>query len=345
MSANYVSLQQLHTFGLPVNAKRVVIASQAQEIRQAWFDSRQEDLPFLLLGEGSNVLFLEDFAGIVVFNRLKGVEINEQADSWQVHVGAGENWHQLIQTLLGQGVYGLENLALIPGCAGSAPIQNIGAYGLEFKDICNYVELLNLDSGEVVRLSAAQCQFGYRESLFKHQYRQGYAVIAVGLKLSKKWQPRLNYGELKNFDPQTVTPQQVFDSVCHMRQSKLPNPAVTGNAGSFFKNPLVSRQQGEAILRDYPNAPVYPVGDETVKLAAGWLIDQCQLKGKQIGGAMVHPKQALVIVNYAQAIPQDVVALASLVQKSVHTAFSVLIEPEVRFIARSGEVNAMECLS
>ncbi|MBK5075139.1 UDP-N-acetylmuramate dehydrogenase [Budviciaceae bacterium CWB-B4] len=345
MTHPFVSIQNLHTFGLPVHARRVIVAESAEQLVDAWQKSEQQQCPALLLGEGSNMLFLEDFDGWIIQNRIKGREIGQSANNWYLHVGAGENWHELVRFALEHNIAGLENLALIPGCVGSAPIQNIGAYGVELKDVCEYVDLLNLRTGELTRLKTEQCHFGYRESIFKHQFRDGYAIVAVGLKLPKQWKPVLSYGDLRQFDLATVTPMQVFDAVCAMRTSKLPDPNVTGNAGSFFKNPVVSAQQAADILKHYPGAPHYPQADGQEKLAAGWLIDMCQLKGHRIGGAAVHQQQALVLINQDNATSQDVVALAAYVQKQVAERFNVVLEPEVRFIGKTGERNALEVLA
>lgn len=338
-------LQAHHTFSLPVNAYSITIADSKEQIINAWKAANQRDLPFLLLGQGSNVLFLEDFAGYVVINAIKGIEIQESAQDWLIHVNSGENWHELIGYLLEQGISGLENLALIPGCAGSAPIQNIGAYGIEFKDVCAYVDLLDLTTRKIRRLTTEACEFGYRDSIFKHQYQSGYAIIAVGLQLSKQWQPVLTYGDLKSLDRENVTAKAVFDCVCQMRKSKLPDPDELGNAGSFFKNPIVDENVAQHILTAYPNAPMYRQQDGTVKLAAGWLIDQCELKGYQIGGAAVHHKQALVIVNLGHASSQDIADLAGYIRQQVVERFNVSLEPEVRFIAGYGEIDAVEFLS
>ena len=262
-----------------------------------------------------------------------------------MHVNGGENWHQLVEWSLSQGIDGLENLALIPGCAGSAPIQNIGAYGVEFKDVCDYVDVLNLNTGEQFRLQASECEFGYRESIFKHRYAQGYVITAVGLKLAKNWQPILKYGSLVNFDPQAVTAKQVFDEVCHIRRSKLPDPKEFGNAGSFFKNPVVSAEQFAKIQKQVENLPHFPQPDGSVKLAAGWLIDQCHLKGFQIGGAAVHQQQALVLINKGNATGQDVVKLAHHIRQTVADKFGVYLQPEVRFMGAKGEVNSEQIIS
>lgn len=339
------SLKPFNTFGIDAQAAHSVRAEDEQQLLSAWQSARAQSQPVLILGEGSNVLLLEDFAGTVILNRIAGIAVREEQDAWFLHVGAGENWHRLVEYTLDRGIAGLENLALIPGCAGSAPIQNIGAYGVELRQVCDYVDCLALDTGERRRLTAEECRFGYRDSIFKHQYQHRYAITALGLRLPKRWQPVLSYGDLTRLDPQTVTPRQVFDAVCQMRRSKLPDPKLTGNAGSFFKNPVVTQPQAAALLADYPGAPHYPQADGTVKLAAGWLIDRCQLKGHRQGGAAVHRQQALVLINEHNATAQDVVALAHDVRQRVGEQFNVWLEPEVRFIGASGEVSAVETIA
>ena len=339
------SLKPWNTFGIDHNANKIIRAESVQQLLEAWQESVSNGQPVLMLGEGSNVLFLEDFAGTIIINRILGIETEESAEAWHVHVGAGENWHKLVQYTLSQGMPGLENLALIPGCVGSSPIQNIGAYGVELQRVCAYVDCVELSTGNTRRLTAEACRFGYRDSIFKHEYQDRYAIVAVGLRLSKQWQPVLTYGDLTRLDPATVTPQNVFEEVCRMRTSKLPDPKVNGNAGSFFKNPVVSAEQAAALLEKSPKAPHYPQPDGTVKLAAGWLIDQCQLKGVSIGGAAVHPLQALVLINQNHATSKDVVRLAHHVREQVGAKFNVWLEPEVRFIGHRGEVNAVEVIA
>ncbi|QUY46782.1 UDP-N-acetylmuramate dehydrogenase [Serratia plymuthica] len=345
MSTERASLKTHNTFALPVNTAHLVIADTIELMIKVWQKTQKRQEPLLVLGEGSNVLFLEDFAGTVMINQFKGIDIREDKDAWYLHVGAGENWHGLVCSTLDKGIPGLENLALIPGLVGSAPIQNIGAYGIELKSVCNYVDLLDFNTGAIDRIPTSECGFGYRESIFKHHFQIGHIIVGVGLRLSKQWSPMLNYGDLTKMDPETVTPRQIFDSVCAMRRSKLPDPAVTGNAGSFFKNPLVSEEKGAELVALYPDMPHYPQRDGQVKLAAGWLIDQCELKGYQIGGAAVHRQQALVLVNLNDASSQDVVALARHVRNTVAKKFDVWLEPEVRFIGATGERNALEVLA
>lgn len=345
MSRQKYSLKPWNTFSLEASAAEITVVDDPEQLCRVWQQSQQSKEPILLLGEGSNVLFLDDFSGNVIINRIKGVSIEELEDSWLLHVGAGENWHQLVEMTLDKGLSGLENLALIPGCAGSAPIQNIGAYGVELEKVCAYVDIIHLTDGAVQRLAADECQFGYRDSIFKHQYRDGYAIVAVGLRLPKAWQPVLSYGDLRNLDPATVTPKQVFDAVCEMRRSKLPDPKVCGNAGSFFKNPLVSAETAGELKAHYPAIPLYPQQNGEVKLAAGWLIEQCGLKGVRQGGAAVHEKQALVLINAHGATGKDIMNLARLVRQRVAEKFNVWLEPEVRFIATEGETNAVEAIA
>ncbi|WP_127960038.1 UDP-N-acetylmuramate dehydrogenase [Serratia microhaemolytica] len=345
MSTERVCLKNYNTFALSVQAAELVVAETIEVMIKSWQRAKKRHQPLLILGGGSNVLFLEDFSGTVLINELKGIEVKETEDAWQLHVAAGENWHQLVSYTLENGMPGLENLALIPGSVGSAPIQNIGAYGMELEQVCVYVDLLNLTNGEIERIEHERCQFNYRESIFKHQFKQGFVIVGVGFRLSKQWQAQLAYGDLKQLEPETTTALQVFEAVCATRRSKLPDPAVMGNAGSFFKNPLVTQQVAKELLTQYPTMPSYPQADGQVKLAAGWLIDQCGLKGYQIGGAAVHDRQALVLVNRGDASSQDLVDLAKHVRNTVVAKFDVWLEPEVRFIAANGEVDALEVLS
>ncbi|NUF26676.1 UDP-N-acetylmuramate dehydrogenase [Gilliamella bombicola] len=326
-----------NTFGLTVFAQKVITVTTVEQLQQIWQDNSPH-LPIMIIGEGSNTLFTCDFDGIVIVNRIKGITITETDQAWYLKVGAGEIWHDIVLQTIEQNISGLENLALIPGCVGSAPIQNIGAYGVEFQKVADYVELLELATGNIITVTDGQ--YGYRESIFKKAYLQGYAVINVGIKLAKQWQPVLTYGELRNFDPKSVTPKIVFDKVCEIRRSKLPDPKVLGNGGSFFKNPVIDKIEADKLLEIYPNMPIYPQVNGQIKLAAGWLIDQCGLKGYQIGGAAVHQQQALVLVNKNQATAQDVVELARYIKKCVLQKFLVSLSPEIRFIGNKGEIEA-----
>lgn len=340
-----ISLRPFNTFGIEATADQLIQVQSTQQLIDAWQNATQTQRPGLILGEGSNILLLADYTGTVILNRIKGITLNEDDSSWLLHVGAGENWHQLVCWTLDRNIPGLENLALIPGCVGSSPIQNIGAYGVELKKVCEYVDCVKLSTGRERRLSAQECHFGYRDSVFKRQYQHGYAITAVGFRLPKAWIPMLNYGDLTRLDAASVTAHQIFDSVCHMRQAKLPDPRHFGNAGSFFKNPLVSIEQAASLRKKWPDAPQYLQADGKVKLAAGWLIDRCDLKGFRVGGAAVHRQQALVLINQHQATAEDVVALAHAVRQRVGERFDVWLEPEVRFIGSYGEVNATETIA
>ncbi|MEG9487804.1 UDP-N-acetylmuramate dehydrogenase [Mannheimia indoligenes] len=334
------SLSSFHTFHLPANATQIIEFTSVEQLLTEWQKAFNAQMPILILGQGSNVLFLEDFDGVVLVNKLKGIEHREDEQFHYLHVQGGENWHELVKWTLARNIAGIENLALIPGVAGSAPIQNIGAYGVEFEQVCDFVEVINLRTGERFTLSKEECGFGYRESVFKHQYRDEFAIISVGLKFAKAWQPVLTYGSLTQFDPQTVTPQQIFDEVCAVRSSKLPNPNEFGNAGSFFKNPIISPEQFADVQAKFPTIPSYLQPDGSIKLAAGWLIDQAGLKGLQIGGAAVHTQQALVLINKENATGKDVAELAKTVRQRVREKFGVEIQPEVRFIGKNGEVDS-----
>lgn len=334
------TLLPFHTFHLPAFAQAVVPVQNVEQLLTEFRHTQEAQQPLLFLGQGSNLLFIEDFAGTVLINQMKGVAYRQDDHYHYLHISGGESWHELVKWTLTQDIAGLENLALIPGCVGSAPIQNIGAYGMEFKQACEFVEVLSLNSGEIFRLSRDECQFGYRESIFKHQYKNGYVIISVGLKLPKQWEPILSYGSLINLDPKTVTPRQIFEEVCAIRSQKLPNPDEWGNAGSFFKNPVIDSAKFLQLQTAYPQLPYYLQSNGSVKIPAGWLIDQCQLKGFQVGGAAVHTQQALVLINKGNATGEDVVALAKKVRHSVREKFDIDIHPEVRFIGKFGEIDS-----
>ncbi|MGP1923509.1 MAG: UDP-N-acetylmuramate dehydrogenase [Arsenophonus sp. NEOnobi-MAG3] len=342
---NHNELKKYNTFSLAAKAKVIDSASSVEELLMLWKNARLKGWPVLLLGGGSNVLFISDFDGLVILNQITALEITESSQEWFIHVGAGNNWHKLVEVLIKNGIYGLENMALIPGSVGAAPIQNIGAYGLEFKDVCQYVDIVDLNNGKQYCLDANACQFSYRDSIFKHKYCENFAVVSVGLKLNKLWKPVLTYVGLSSLVAQIVTAETIFDIVCKIRKSKLPNPFLVGNAGSFFKNPIISSMAANEIKARYPRCPEYPQTNDTVKLAAGWLIDQCNLKGYQHGGAAVYREQALVLINKNNATGKDIVNLARYIQKKVIEKFAIILEPEVRFIGKYGEVNAKDVIS
>lgn len=335
---NNVNLKPFHTFGIDMPCDVLVEAQTIDDLIAAYRNPEWNELPKLILGKGSNVLFTEPFHGVVIINQLLGKSITATEEGVLLTVAGGEDWPSLVEWSLEQGMSGLENLAMIPGCAGSAPIQNIGAYGVEFKDICDYVEYLDLTTFKSVRLTAAECQFGYRDSIFKHELLGRVVITEIGLKLPTTWAPNLTYGPLKAEKDLLTTPREVFDLVCDIRGTKLPDPRVTGNAGSFFKNPVISQETYQTLQAQYPDLSGYET-EGGVKIAAGWLIDRCGLKGHQIGGAQVHPQQALVIVNVAEAAAKDILELAWFIKLAVMDKYGVELEHEVRFFDSTKETR------
>ncbi len=284
-----------------------------------------------VLGGGSNLVLRERISRPVVHNQLKGIRLLEEAaDAFIIEAAGGENWHDFVATCIGNGWYGLENLALIPGTVGACPVQNIGAYGVEVMDRIESVCAWDIEKGQSRLFSAADCAFSYRDSLFKKPAGQGYLITAVRFRLPKRWAPVTTYPDLKN-DPalaQSPTAQQIFDAVCRIRQAKLPDPAQIGNAGSFFKNPIVSARKQSQLKSDYPALVSYPQADGSYKLAAGWMIEQCGWKGKSLGPVGMHHRQALVLVNHGGATAADVLALADAVKASTQEKFGVTLERE-----------------
>ncbi|WP_375754178.1 UDP-N-acetylmuramate dehydrogenase [Vibrio sp. HN007] len=337
------SLKPFHTFSIESSCEFLVIVESVDDLISVYRNSEWAQLPKLMLGKGSNVLFTEHFNGVVVVNRITGKKVAEQEDAYLIHVEGGEDWPELVEWSVENGYAGLENLALIPGCAGSAPIQNIGAYGNEFKDFCAYVDVVWLEDFSTQRLTAEECEFGYRDSIFKRDYHGKCIIVAVGLKLPKEWSPNTSYGPLQAIAKSELTPERIFSEVCNIRMEKLPDPNKTGNAGSFFKNPVIESEQFRLLKQSYPSIVGYPSGNR-VKVAAGWLIDQCGLKGVSRGGAQVHPNQALVLVNKDHATASDVIALASKVVSEVARRYEIHLEHEVRFMGATEETNLSECL-
>lgn len=324
------SLKDFHTFSIDVTCELLVIVESIEDLKEVYLKESWRDLKKVILGKGSNVLFTKHFEGIVIINRIEGKTASESDDAWLLHIEGGEDWPTLVKWTIDKGYYGLENLALIPGCAGSAPIQNIGAYGVEFKDVCQYVEVLELNTLKVTRLLAKDCQFGYRDSIFKHSLYGKVVIVAIGIELPKLWHPKLSYGNLKAIPEAELTAEKIFDEICAVRMQKLPDPNQIGNAGSFFKNPLITMEHYDTLRQIEPELVAYPAGDK-MKIAAGWLIDQCGMKGAKVGGAMVHKQQALVITNIANATAEDVTTLAQKVCDAVMQRYQISLEHEVRF--------------
>lgn len=327
-------LKPFNTFGMDVAAEHYCELDDLADLPALLASDVYRQNPTLWLGGGSNVLFTADYPGLVARLTLKGARLLEtDGDDAIVEAAAGENWHAFVLHTLSQGWYGLENLSLIPGTVGACPVQNIGAYGVEVKDRIESVVCAQLErGGEPLLLSNADCRFGYRDSVFKHEAAGKLLVTAVRFRLSRQPAPRTGYGDIQQqlaaAGIAAPTPQDVSEAVIRIRSSKLPDPAELGNAGSFFKNPVVPQAQAEALLAEHPALPHYPAGDGRVKLAAGWLIDQCGLKGHRDGDAGVHARQALVLVNYGKASGGDIRALAQKVQAAVRQRFGVALEAE-----------------
>jgi len=326
-------LLSCNTFGFDVRARYGCLLESLDDLTQVLAEPRLAGLPRLVLGGGSNVVLRGDFDGVVWLMRLRGRRLlREDDDAYYVEAAAGENWHELVAWTLQQGWPGLENLALIPGTVGAAPIQNIGAYGLELADRCASVSAFDLERGERVEFDAAACRFGYRDSFFKQQGRDRYVIVSVTLRLPKPWRSCADYADVRReLGGRGITSpkaQDIFDAVVAIRRAKLPDPAQIGNAGSFFKNPVVSAPTAAALAEREPQLVSYAQPDGRVKLAAGWLIDQCGWKGQTLGPAGVHPRQALVLINHGGATGADVLTLAQQIRDSVRARFGVELEAE-----------------
>ncbi len=328
-----VSLRGFNTFGVEARARFFCRVRGADDLAALAAEPRLVGLPRLVLGGGSNLLLTKDFEGLVIKVEVPGVRDVGAADgAWHVEIGAGENWHDTVERLLAMDRPGLENLALIPGRCGAAPIQNIGAYGLELAERFASLTAWDLETQQAVRMSTAECDFGYRESAFKRGLAGQRVILSITLALPIKWQPVAGYAdvahELKAHGTQRPTAREIFDAVVAIRRRKLPDPAVVGNAGSFFKNPIVSRDEHRALIAHHPSLVGYPLSGGRVKLAAAWLIDAAGLKGATRGRAGVFEKQALVLVNRGGATGAEILALAREVQEKVAEKFGIWLEPE-----------------
>jgi len=326
-------LRGLNTFGVAAKAQAYLRVDSVEMLQEVRRQPALAALPRLILGGGSNIVFSKDFAGLVLHMATTGISIvGQDQEATYVRAAAGENWHRFVHWTLAQGFGGLENLSLIPGSAGAAPIQNIGAYGVELKDRFHMLTAYDFDSGEILQLDRAACAFGYRDSVFKHRLRDHAVILDVTFALPRCWQPSLHYAdvaqELAGRGIDAPTPQQVSEAVIAIRTRKLPDPATVGNAGSFFKNPVVQAALRDALLAQYPQLVSYAQPDGSYKLAAGWLIDQCGWKGRTLGEAGVYEKQALVLVNRGNAAGDDIMRLAQAIQADVHKRFGVMLEPE-----------------
>ena len=346
---NNVPLQPFNTFHIVAKAHALVRISSEQDLQDVLADPTLAAMPKFVRGGGSNIVFTGDVKPLVLKIEIPGKRLlNENSRHFIVEAGAGENWHDFVSWTLAQGYPGLENMAMSPGTVGASPVQNVGAYGVELQDRFESLDALDLQTGQVFTLNAAQCAFGYRDSVFKHA-STGAGHQAVGLKdravilrvrfaIPKVWKPVLGYADLEKkmlaSGESNPNAQQIFDWICAIRRAKLPDPAVIGNAGSFFKNPTVSAEQCADIIARDPKVVHYLLADGSVKLAAGWLIDSCGWRGKSVGQAGVYEKQALVLVNRGTgsdgqgATGGEVMTLAKAIQTSVYERFGMLLEPE-----------------
>jgi UDP-N-acetylmuramate dehydrogenase len=331
-----ISLRPYNTFGIEAKARYFAEINQLTDVQIALELMNPQNIPLLILGGGSNVLFTKDFEGLVLKMNMRGVEIiNENTEHVWLKVGAGEGWHNFVKYCLSNNYGGVENLSLIPGTVGASPMQNIGAYGVELKEVFEELEAFHLQTLEIHRFNNSQCEFGYRESIFKREEKGNYLILSVTFKLSKNPCLNLSYGAIQEVldEMQVANPtiQDVSKAIVQIRSSKLPNPAEIGNAGSFFKNPTIPTNQFQELLEKFPQMPSYPT-ENAVKIPAGWLIEQAGWKGYRNADAGVHTKQALVLVNYGNAKGLEIKKLSKKIQESVQEKFGILLSTEVNFV-------------
>lgn len=331
------SLRQLNTFGFDISALLYAEIRHSDELKSLWKTTLLSQSSPLILGGGSNILFTADYPGLVLQNRMNGFSIEkEDGDSVWVRIGGGENWHQTVIRAIEQGWGGIENLSLIPGTAGAAPIQNIGAYGVELKDTFHSLSAFDMAEGKMTEFMHDECRFGYRDSIFKQEGKGRFFICDITLKLSKKPQIHLQYGDiLSTLESRGISQPSIADvsrAVIQIRQSKLPDPAVIGNCGSFFKNPVISRELATELGKTFPDLRTFDQPDGKVKIPAGWLIEKAGWKGFRRGDAGVHEKQALVLVNYGGATGREIRDLAREIGDDIQSRFGIRLEMEVNVI-------------
>jgi UDP-N-acetylmuramate dehydrogenase len=328
-----ISLLPYNTFRIDVKAKYFVEINSTDDLRLLISTDEFKSNKRFILGGGSNLLLTKDFDGIVIRLAIKGIKVCEEGDDVYVEAGAAEVWNDFVQYNVNKGYAGLENLSLIPGTVGASPIQNIGAYGVEIKDHFFSLEAFEIETAEIKKFNKEQCEFGYRESVFKNKFKGQYIITSVVFKLSKTPNLKLHYGaiqeELKKRNILNPSIKDVATVVSEIRVSKLPDPSTIGNSGSFFKNPIIDKATFERVLNNFPDVVNYPAGEGNVKLAAGWLIEQCGWKGKQIGNVGTWKNQALVIVNHGNASGKEIYDFSELIITSVFERFGVSLEREV----------------
>ncbi len=329
-------LKSFNTFGIEASAKYFAEIKSVEEFLELR-TAKEFNEEKLILGGGSNILLTKDFNGLVIKNSIPGIQvIREEGNDVWVKAAAGEVWHKFVLFCIGKNYSGIENLSLIPGQVGAAPMQNIGAYGVEIKETFDELEAINIRSGETAKFKNAECEFGYRESVFKNKYKNQFLITSVTFKLSKIPHYHISYGDVKHtLDEMSVNElsiKAVSDAIIRIRSQKLPDPKVLGNAGSFFKNPVISKEHFEKVKEKFPVIPNYPGKNNDVKIPAGYLIEQCGWKGKIVGHTGSHKTQALVLVNYGGATGNEVYQLAMDIQKSVREKFGIDIMPEVNLV-------------
>ena len=323
-----------HSFAFPSSA-RALLTLNLQDDLLDQLNGLANSI-FYILGEGSNTVFLEDYQGTIIKPDFKGIELRQTNTHHMVKVGASENWHMLVSWCMQHQIYGFENLALIPGTVGAAPIQNIGAYGIEVEKFINHIEYFDLSDGSHKTLNSQDCEFTYRDSVFKKRLADKVVIISVTFAIPKNWQPVVHYGELKKLSNPSA--MDIFNKVVEVRQYKLPDPQKIGNAGSFFKNPIVGKEFFEKLQQSWLHIPSYPVDNESVKIPAAWLIDKLGFKGKKVGGISCHPKQALVLTNDGKGTGEQLLKLARDIKQAVLDEFSIVLENEVRLIGKNGPI-------
>lgn len=333
---NNISLKTYNTFHINVLAKKFAAFSSIDELEELLISSQAEKNQFIL-GGGSNILFTKDFDGIVLKNEIIGMEVvREDADHVYLKVGAGENWHRFVMHCIANGLGGVENLSLIPGNVGASPMQNIGAYGVEIKEVFESLSAFHLKDKKVVNFSLNDCQFGYRDSVFKHKFKDEFVILYVIYRLNKIPKFNTSYGaieeELGKMGVKELSIAAISKAVINIRSSKLPDPEVIGNAGSFFKNPQIPKHELHELKRISANVPSYEIDEDFVKVPAAWLIEQCGWKGFRKGDAGCHAKQPLVLVNYGNAKGEEIYELSEEILKSVKGKFSIELEREVNII-------------
>ena len=328
-----ISLRTRNSFGVDQQAARLVEFETPEDLRTLFAAGIPEK--WTVLAGGNNILFTRDYDGVLLTPVARGITLlSDDGDEVRVRADAGVEWDDLVEWAVGRGLWGIENLSLIPGKAGAAPVQNIGAYGCEAKDAIRRVEMYCIETGAMLTLDAAHCGFGYRESVFKHDLKGRAIITAVEIALTHTPRPRLGYGDVEREVEARggATLRNIREAICAIRRAKLPDPAVLGNAGSFFKNPVVGAAAAERLLAEYPDIPHYPAPEGRVKLAAGWLIDRAGMKGRRKGAVGVHERQALVLVNHGGATGGEVIAFAHEVQERVRGKFGIEIDTEVNIL-------------